>query len=390
MSGLGLSTRAHLQRMRDWAYLSKVAEAPCAALAALIGEVGPQDAARVIRERVLPPALDRPTQSRRHIDTSAADLDLLHSLGGRLLTPDDDDWPAWRMLPFATAAGAGVRDAVAPIALWVLGTGSVRELTSRAVAVVGTRAASAYGEHVTAELSHELASDGWTIVSGAAYGIDGAAHRAALAAEGTTVAVLACGVDRCYPSGHAALLRHIARRGLVVSEYPPGTTPAKHRFLARNRLVAALSDATVVVEAGWRSGARSTATWARNLGSPVLAVPGPVTALSSAGCHRMIRTREDTLVTSAAEIAEEAGRIGELAPDAVPDSARRPTDGLDPVSAQVQGALPFSGGADERQLAEKSGLPVGEVRGALPMLEMAGLVCWEQDGWHRVRTRPRP
>lgn len=381
-----MSTAAQLQQ-QAWAYLSRVAEAPCAPLTALVQEEGPQRAARSVRERSVSPALARRTESRHHLDTAAADLERVRALGGRLVTPDDADWPAWRMLPFGPAAAAGVHDAVAPLALWVLGTASVQELTARAVAIVGTRAASGYGEHVTAEFSHELTTDGWSIVSGAAYGIDGAAHRAALGAHGATIAVLACGVDRCYPSGHGALLRQIAKDGLVISEYPPGTTPAKHRFLARNRLVAALSDGVVVVEAGWRSGARSTATWARHLGLPVMAVPGPVTALSSAGCHRMVRNHEATLVTSAAEITEEAGRIGELAPEPPAHDMRRPTDGLDPIAGQVHGALSSSGGASEHQLAERSGLSLTQVRGAMPMLEMEGLACLAADGWHRVRRR---
>ncbi|WP_127782738.1 DNA-processing protein DprA [Rhodococcus sp. X156] len=380
-----MSTRAVDSRLRDWAYLSGVAEAPCAPLSAFVAEVGPEQAARALRERTLPPALDGPTQSRRHRDTVRADLDLLAVLGGRLVTPDDEEWPSWRWLAFSTATATGVRDAVAPLALWVLGTAPVEELTRRAVAMVGTRAASGYGEHVTAELTHDLVAEGWTIVSGAAYGIDGAAHRAALAAGGRTVAVLACGVDRAYPAGHAPLLREIAREGLVLSEYPPGTTPAKHRFLARNRLVAGLADGVVVVEAGWRSGARNTATWARHLGRPVLAVPGPVTALSSAGCHRMIRTGEAVLATSAAEVIEEAGRIGELAGPRQGELDLRPTDGLDRVSAQVLEAFPARGAVNERQLAQQSGLPLAQVRGALPLLEMAGLAEWTEQGWNRAR-----
>ena len=384
-----MTTAAQHSRQQAWAYLSKVVEGPCAPLTDLIAEHGPEAIMRAVRDRgALPNAVRTRTESRHHLDTAAADLDLLHSLGGRLLTPDDDDWPAWRMLPFAGAEAAGIRDAYPPLALWVLGSASVDAVTSRSIAIVGTRAASGYGEHVTTEFSYELAGQGWTVVSGAAYGIDGAAHRAALAAAGMTVAVLACGVDRCYPSGHGALLCQIARQGLVISEYPPGTTPAKHRFLARNRLVAALSDGVVVVEAGWRSGARSTATWARHLGLPVMAVPGPVTALSSAGCHRMVRNREATLVTSAAEIAEEAGRIGELA-QALPLGAmdQRPTDGLDEVSGQVHGALPAHGGAGESQLAERSGLSMAQVRGALPMLELEGLARLAEDGWHRATPR---
>lgn len=143
-----------------------------------------------------------------------------------------------------------------------------------------------------------------------------------------------------------------------------------------------------MVEAGWRSGARSTATWARHLGLPVMAVPGPVTALSSAGCHRMVRNREATLVTSAAEIAEEAGRIGELAPTSPLGALEvRPTDGLDAVSAQVHGALPTRGGVSVTQLAERSGLAMSQVRGALPMLEMEGLAREDQEGWQRIRAR---
>jgi len=379
-------TAAQLSRQQAWAYLSKVVEGPCAPLTGLVAEFGPEAIMRAVRDRgALPNVVRTRTEARSHLDTSAADLGLLHALGGRLVTPDDPDWPAWRMVSFTRAQ---VQDAHAPLALWVLGGASVEAITARAVAIVGTRAASGYGEHVTAEFSHELATGGWTIVSGAAYGIDGAAHRAALAAGGATVAVLACGVDRCYPSGHGALLRQIAKEGLVISEYAPGTTPAKHRFLARNRLVAGFSDGVVVVEAGWRSGARSTATWARHLGLPVMAVPGPVTALSSAGCHRMVRNREATLVTSAAEIAEEAGRIGELAPT-LPLGALevRPTDGLDAVSAQVHGALPTRGGVSVSQLAECSGLAMAEVRGALPMLEMEGLAWADADGWHRIRPR---
>src|SRR5690606_21073056 len=133
-------------------------------------------------------------------------------------------------------------------------------------------AATDYGEHTAAEFAYELTQSGMTVVSGAAYGIDGAAHRGTLAAEGVTVAVLGCGLDVGYPAGHVGLLNRVARRGAVVSEYPPGTQPARHRFLVRNRLIAALSAGTVVVEAGRRSGARNTATTAGTLGKVVMAV----------------------------------------------------------------------------------------------------------------------
>ncbi|MGY6658974.1 DNA-processing protein DprA, partial [Amycolatopsis sp. TRM77291] len=151
------------------------------------------------------------------------------------------------------------------------------------------------------------ASRGIPVFSGAAYGIDGAAHRGALSADGTTIAVLACGVDVVYPMAHETLLRSIAQTGAVVSEYPPGTRPARHRFLARNRILAALTTATVVVEAGRRSGAQNTAGTAGALGKVVMAMPGPVSSGVSAGCHALIREGEATLVTSVDEIVETAG-----------------------------------------------------------------------------------
>ena len=162
-------------------------------------------------------------------------------------------------------------------------------LIAVAPGVVGSRASTAYGEHVASDLSEGLCRRGVAVVSGAAFGIDGAAHRAALAADGCTVAVLAGGLDVPYPAGHSSLMYRIRAAGLLVSEYPPGIRPARHRFLARNRLVAALSGATVVVEAGLRSGAANTAAWARALGRVVCAVPGPVTSSASAGCHALIR-----------------------------------------------------------------------------------------------------
>ncbi len=176
-----------------------------------------------------------------------------------------------------------------------------------------------------AELAAGLAERDAAVVSGGAYGIDGAAHRAALAADGFTVAVLAGGVDVSYPAGNAALFHRIAKEGLLVTEYPPGLRPQRHRFLTRNRLVAALSGATVVVEAGARSGAANTAAWARALGRGVCAVPGPVTSSASVGCHILLRAGA-TVVTRAEEVVELIGHAGELAPDEERPSSR--LDGL--------------------------------------------------------------
>ena len=324
-------------------------------------------------------------QVRSHIDTAAADLDSIASLGGRLVTPDDAEWPMWRFLAFDGAGMPDGPDQCAPIALWVLGRTPIADLVERAVSVVGTRAASAYGEHVTAEIAGDLAVDGWTVVSGAAFGIDAAAHRAALGVGARTLAVLACGVDRAYPSGHSRLLQRIADSGAVVSEYAPGTTPAKHRFLARNRVVAAFGSAVVVVEAGWRSGARNTAAWAHKLGRPVLAVPGPVTSASSKGCHRMIREGEARLVADAHDVVAEAGPIG--AADEGRPSMFRDFDALSDTALLVYEALPASGAKSPKELSEASAITVEKVRSVLPLLELEGFVGRDETGWFRLARR---
>jgi DNA processing protein len=216
--------------------------------------------------------------------------------------------------------------------LWALGPLRLDETTQRAAAIVGTRAATAYGEQVTADLAAGLTERDVTVVSGGAYGIDGSAHRAALGCDGATVAVLAGGIDIPYPAGHSALQHRIGQHGLLVTEYPPGVRPYRHRFLTRNRLVAAFAGAAVVVEAGLRSGAANTAAWARLLGRPVAAVPGPVTSSASAGCHALLRAGAE-LVTRADEVVELVGEIGELADD--PPRPATPLDGLSPAELQV-------------------------------------------------------
>jgi DNA processing protein len=152
------------------------------------------------------------------------------------------------------------------------------------------------------QIADGLAGKRCTVISGGGYGIDAAAHTSALAAEGVTVAVLACGPDQVYPSGHQDLLKAIGRNGVIVSEYPPGQRPSRRRFLARNRLIAALSAGTVVVEAAVRSGTMVTARHAQQLERPVMAVPGPVTSVQSSGCHQLIRDGVATCVTSAGEV----------------------------------------------------------------------------------------
>ncbi len=374
------------RELSAWAYLSRVLEAPCSELAALVTRFGPVEAADRIGRGAVGDDLARRTIARRDIDCAAEDLELLHRRGGRLVTPDDDEWPG---LAFAAFTGAPVRakpQGCAPLALWVIGPLRLDDVAERAVAIVGTRACTAYGEHVAADLSAGLAEHDVAVVSGGAYGIDGAAHRAALAADGVTVAVLAGGVDVLYPAGHSALLHRVATHGLLVSEYPPGVRPARHRFLTRNRLVAALSGATVVVEAGIRSGAASTAAWARALGRVVCAVPGPITSAASTGCHILLQAGAE-LVTRADEVREIIGRAGEFA-----DEQPRPADVLDAltdIERRVYEALPGRGARTPDEIAVASGLPATEVLGPLAMLEIAGLIERHEGRWRLVRKPAR-
>ncbi|OHU28029.1 DNA protecting protein DprA [Mycobacteroides chelonae] len=370
----------------DWAYLSRVAEAPCAELAAMVSVFGVQETAERVRRLAVPDRVRTIVQSRHDIDSSRQDLETLARLGGRLVTPDDPEWPGWQFQDFATLDTKRMPNGRAPLALWVLGEHSLSEVTSRAAALVGTRACTGYGEHVAAELASGLAAHEMAVVSGGAFGIDGAAHRAALACEGITVAVLAGGVDVPYPSAHSGLLYRIARHGLVVSEYPPGVRPARYRFLTRNRLVAALSGATVVVEAGVRSGAANTAAWARGLGKPVGAVPGPITSVASAGTHVEIAERGARLVVCAQDVIELAGRLGEFAAD--PERPASIVDGLGEDEKRVYDALPGRGSASIQQLIAESGLTSGQVQGALAILELEELVVDADGGW-KIRRRGR-
>ncbi|MCC2315360.1 DNA-processing protein DprA [Cellulomonas xiejunii] len=289
--------------------------------------------------------------------------------GARLVVPGDPAWPG----------GLDDLGALAPFALWVRGAPPT---ASRSVALVGARASTSYGERVTVDLAVELARRGWVVVSGGAYGIDAAAHRGALTGGGATHVVLAGGVDRAYPVGNAALLEEVVRAGgSLISEVPPGSTPTRGRFLQRNRLIAAVSHATVVVEAAWRSGAASTAHHAARLLRPVGAVPGPVTSAASAGCHRLLRDGVAVCVTDADEVVELAGNVGaDLTP--VPTGTDvRPTDGLDPVARRVHDGLSRRTARDAEQIAARAGTTPAQARAMLGLLELDGLARRVASGW---------
>lgn len=372
-----------LRRAR--AYLSRVAEPPAAALTELIGEAGPVRAARLVAAGQVPEEVGAETEARRADDRSAADLATIAALGGRLVVPEDGEWPGHAFTCFATPTARAEARWGPPVALWVRGTARLDDLAARAVAVVGARAATGYGEHVAADFGYGLAEAGAAVISGAAFGIDGAAHRGALAAEGRTVAVQACGLDRAYPAGHHRLLDQVAQRGAVLSEYPPGVRPARYRFLVRNRLIAALGTGTVVVEAGLRSGARRTAAAAAALGRVVMAVPGPVTSALSVGCHLLVREEQAVLVTRVAEVLEAVAPIGaDLVPALHP--APRCTDGLSPDLLAVYEALPVRAARHPEELSHEAGVPLHRVRSALPLLELRGLVSHGTRGWYRASS----
>ena len=296
--------------------------------------------------------------------------------GARLLVPDADGWPV------------GMEDLGlhAPIALWMRGTDRALAALDTSIAIVGARAATGYGEHVTMEVSAGLVDRGYAIVSGAAYGIDGMAHRAALASHGVTVAFLAGGVDRFYPSGHDALLTRIVEEGAVMSELPCGQPPTKWRFLQRNRLIAAASQATVVVEAGWRSGSLNTAGHAAEIGRPIGAVPGPVTSAASAGCHRLIRDYDATLVTNADEVAELLG--DQPNPTGVPRVELLETGALSasPDETRLLDALSFTAPRQTPDIAARAGLSITAVQSLLGALELEGRVAERERGW--IKKKP--
>ena len=341
----------------------------------LIGQAGPGEALRAVLEREV-------EWLRRFVPRLAGldprrDLQGVRRLGGRVVVPSDDEWPA------------GFADLAAPPpCLWVLGPAALAEAATRSVAVVGARAATAYGEHVAGDLACGLGEREFVVVSGLAYGIDGAAHRGALASGAPSVGVVAGGLDRAYPAGHDALMARLAETGAVVSEVPPGSAPTRGRFLQRNRLIAALAGGTIVVEAAMRSGSLNTARTAALLGRPVGAVPGPVTSASSAGCHALVRDGIASLVTDADEVADLVGRIGTDA--ATPrGGAPGPRDELDQVTSRVLDALPVRSGRPIDRLCVTAGLDPASVQAALGRLALLGLAERDGPGW-RVARAPNP
>ena len=353
--------------------LSLLAEPGDADMGALVAECGAARALDIIKSGAAPSEMP-PRTWRAATARWAPRLALLdghdqreraQKANARLVLPGDDDW----------ASGLDDLGVHAPLLLWVKGDVHLVH-PEQSVALVGARAATGYGEHVAGEFADALARGGATVVSGGAYGIDGAAHRAALGVAGRTVAVMAGGVDRLYPAGHASLLAQIGRAGAIVSELPLGVPPSRWRFLARNRLIAAMTDATVVIEAGWRSGSLNTAGHAASLGRPLGAVPGPITSPASMGCHRLLREYDAQCVTTPDDVRALAGW-------AEPHSdSRRGDDGdAGSIANRLIDELSVRQPRDVDLLAQRTGQPRADVQAALGLMTLAGTVTVVDGGY---------
>lgn len=392
------------------AFLSRVAEPACIPLWGYVRDVGPVAAVRGIRAGRAPDNVLRATRARVGDVDPEGDLAAAERRGIRLLFPESPEWPHFGLACLEQAGArrlaeyrAGIHKSAAehgepipPLALWIRGAADLATLGVRSVGIVGARAATAYGEYVAANLGYGLAGREFAVVSGGAFGIDAAAHRGALGGGGTTYLVSAGGLDQPYPPANAALFERCAESGLLISESPPGSAPQRRRFLTRNRLIAALSTGTVVVEASLRSGAVNTAGHCVRLDRPLMVVPGPVTSAMSAGCHDLLRRFEGLarLVTSVEDVVDvvgtlsETGQVAELPRVAIADSQRdrlrAALDALDESARAVFDAFPARQAVAVDDLIARSGLPPVDVIRSLPALEAAGLVE-RQGAGYRIR-----
>lgn len=309
------------------------------------------------------------------------DLDNVARIGGRLIIPSDGEWPA----------ALNDLGPSAPLGLWVRGQVRLNIALQHAVSVVGARAASSYGTKCASDLAWDLAAANITVVSGGAFGIDAAAHRAAIARESTTIAFMAGGVDRFYPAANTELFEQVLATGAVVSESAPGMTPMRHRFLLRNRLIAAAAQVTVIVEAGWRSGALNTARHALELSRRVAAFPGSVYSASSTGTHRLIRDHEAELVTNSDDVialtGEETPTLFDETCGQDVSGARDPMDDLGESEKICLNTLSATKPLDVGTTAARAGLTVPDVLSALAALELAGAAARRDSGWVKLRRK---
>lgn len=292
----------------------------------------------------------------------------MQQINGFMLTPVSPGWPE-------QLSDLGYN---APMALWVRGSQASLERLSKSVAVVGSRGATTYGEFATEAIVAALVEKGVTVISGGAYGIDAIAHKSTLALQGNTVAVMAGGIDKLYPSGNTQMLKRVTETGAVLSEMPPGSVPTKWRFLQRNRLIAALSQSTIVVEANWRSGALNTATHAQTLDREIYALPGPISSPKSAGTNKLIADGRAQLIVDPADLLERMG-IQAKAPTQLELS------GLGAIEVRVLDALGFDA-LEIAEICSSAGLTRDEARFGLGNLELEGLVARRGNAWAKTQT----
>lgn len=359
--------------------LACVVEPATPQVAEAVAEFG----AEAVWERLLARPADTPLSQRAREFRAEAVLARAEAAAMRFVVPGDQEWPTG--LDDLTGCEQVNAMTGPPLGLWVRGGGDLAALAGQSVAIVGSRACTAYGETVAGDLAAELGEAGYATISGGAFGIDAAAHRGCLASRTATVVVMAGGLDEAYPPAHRPLFERIAEQGVLVSELPPGQHPTRVRFLGRNRLIAALSQGTVLVEAAVRSGARNTVTWANCLGRVVMAVPGPVTSALSYTPHRLVREAEAVLVTRAAEVLELLGPLGRAVTR--PPAGRRLTDDLSPDALRVFEAIPARGGLSAGEVSLRSGVPLAACLGLLDRLADQGLVV--QDARWEWRLPPR-
>ena len=362
--------------------LSCVMDGGDPAVAELVERAGAEGAWHKVREG----ALGEPAATRAAALSVRRVAALARAAGIRFVVPGDEEWPPG-LADLGHAEEIQRRGGI-PVGLWLRGPGHLAALLERSVAIVGSRASTAYGAGITHDIAGDLGERGVTVVSGGAFGIDAAAHRGALQVGGPSVGVLACGVDVAYPPANSGLFEELARLHLLVSELPPGAHPTRVRFLARNRLIAAMATGTVVVEAALRSGARNTAGWAIECGRPLMAVPGSVYSRASAGPHLMIRSGQAVLVTNAAEVLELVSAVGqETLPLA--SGPQRATDDLSESQLAVYEAVSARRRTPAGDIALTAGVSMPTCLGALSLLETAGLVEGDARGWLATFGRPR-
>jgi len=357
--------------------LSRLTEPGEPRIASLVAQLGAVRLSELLGDPAQETPESRDVASRLRGLDPAGELERAQRTGLRYVIPGDAEWPA--QIDDLMRAELLDHRGGPPLGLWVKGPTRLDRL-GRAVAIVGARSATTYGTEIAASISGSLVRAGYPVVSGAAFGIDQAAHRGALAVDGANVAVLACGADRAYPTAHRELLDHLARTSAVIAEVPPGCAPTRGRFLSRNRLIAALTRGTVVVEAAARSGALNTASWATRLNRHLMGVPGPVTSAQSQGVHELIRTGAALLVTFGDEVLEIVGDAGtHLATPPRAPSRRR--DRVPPRDARVLDAVPLAHPAPVDSIATTAGMALLDVQSGLRRLARDGLVELSEAGW---------